>query len=74
MTYSKAKMKSNDDKTSCFKPFWIGKISDKCLPIWKYYIHTIMHQMISYVCEILAPDEITYINNELEVNYVPAQI
>jgi hypothetical protein len=34
MAYSKAKLKSSGDKASpCFRPFWIGKLSDKCLPI-----------------------------------------
>jgi hypothetical protein len=33
MAYSKAKLKSSGDKASpCFRPFWIGKLSDKCLP------------------------------------------
>jgi hypothetical protein len=31
---SKAKLKSSGDKTSpCFRPFWIRKLSNKCLPI-----------------------------------------
>jgi hypothetical protein len=34
MAYSKAKLKSSGDRGSpCFRPFWIGKLSDKCLPI-----------------------------------------
>jgi hypothetical protein len=34
MAYSKAKLKSSGDRASpCFRPFWIGKLSDKCLPI-----------------------------------------
>ena len=32
MAYTNAKLKSNGDKTSpCFKPFFIGNMSDKCL-------------------------------------------
>jgi hypothetical protein len=35
MAYSKVKLKSSGDKASTyFKPFRIGKQSDKCLPIW----------------------------------------
>jgi hypothetical protein len=35
MAYSKAKLKSSGDKASpCFRPFWIGKLSDKCSPIF----------------------------------------
>jgi hypothetical protein len=27
-------LKSSGDKASpCFRPFWIGKLSDKCIPI-----------------------------------------
>jgi hypothetical protein len=41
MAYSKAKLKSSGDKASpCFRPFWIGKLSAKCLPI----------QTLLYVC------------------------
>jgi hypothetical protein len=35
MAYTKAKLKSGDYKASpCFRPLWIGKLSEKCLPIW----------------------------------------
>ena len=38
MAYSKAKLKSNDDKASpCSKPFLIGNMSDKCLPTGKHF-------------------------------------
>jgi hypothetical protein len=34
MANSKAKLKSSGDKASpCFRPFWIGKLSDKYLPL-----------------------------------------
>jgi hypothetical protein len=33
IAYSKAKAKCNDDSSSCWTPFWIWKIRDKCLPI-----------------------------------------
>jgi hypothetical protein len=39
MAYSKAKLKSSGDKaSSCFSPFWIGKLSDKCLPIQTFHL------------------------------------
>jgi len=32
MTHSETKLKNNDDKASpCFRPFWIGKASDRFL-------------------------------------------
>jgi len=34
MAYSKAKLKSKGDKASRFKPFLIGKKSDRCLSTW----------------------------------------
>jgi hypothetical protein len=35
MAYAKVKLKSSGDKASpYFRPFWIGKLSDKTLPIW----------------------------------------
>jgi hypothetical protein len=34
MAYSKARLESSGDRASpCFRPFWIGKLSDKCLPM-----------------------------------------
>jgi hypothetical protein len=34
MGYSKANLKSGGDRAShCFKPFWIGKLLDKYLPV-----------------------------------------
>jgi hypothetical protein len=34
MAYFKGKLKSSGSKTTpCFRSFWIGKISDNCLPI-----------------------------------------
>jgi hypothetical protein len=34
MAYCKAKLKRNGDKaSSSFRPFWIGKLSEKYLPI-----------------------------------------
>jgi hypothetical protein len=46
-TYSKAKLKNSDDKTSpCFRPLWTGKLSDKCLPI-----RTLLY--VSFTCVIL---------------------
>jgi hypothetical protein len=38
LAYSKAKLKSSGDKASpCFRPFWLGKLSDKCVPIRTLY-------------------------------------
>jgi hypothetical protein len=39
MAYSKSKLKSSGDRASpCFRPFCIGKLSDKCLPMRIYYM------------------------------------
>jgi hypothetical protein len=48
MVYSKAKLKSSADKLSpCVRPFWIGKLSDKCLPIWTLLCVSFKHVLIS---------------------------
>jgi hypothetical protein len=43
MAYSKAKLKSNGDRASpCFRPFWIGDVSDKYLHrlCYKFHLNT----------------------------------
>jgi hypothetical protein len=48
MAYSKAKFKNSGDRTSpCFRPFWIGKLSDKCLPIRTLLYVSFQHILIS---------------------------
>jgi hypothetical protein len=48
MAYSKAKLKSNDDKASpYFDKFLIGKLSDKCLPISTLLYVSFKHILIS---------------------------
>jgi hypothetical protein len=48
MAYSKAKLKNNSDTASpCFKPFWVGKLSEKCLPIWTLLYVSFKHILIS---------------------------
>jgi hypothetical protein len=48
MAYSKAKLKSSGDKVSpYFRPFWIGRLSNKCLPIWTLKYVSFKHILIS---------------------------
>ena len=47
MAYSKAKLKSNGDKTSYFIPFLIGKLSEKCLPTWTLIQVSFRHVFVS---------------------------
>jgi hypothetical protein len=48
MAYSKAKLKSSGDRTSpWFRPFWIGKLSDKCLPIQTLLYVSFKHILIN---------------------------
>jgi hypothetical protein len=45
MTYSKAKLKSSGNKAyPCFRPFWVAKLTDKCLPIW-----TLLYVSFKYI-------------------------
>jgi hypothetical protein len=47
MAYSKAKLKcSGDGASPCFRPFWIGTISDKCLPIQTLLYVSFKHILI----------------------------
>jgi hypothetical protein len=46
--YSKAKLKSCGGKVyPCFRPFWIGKLSDKYLPIRTLLYILFKHSLIS---------------------------
>jgi hypothetical protein len=48
MAYSKAKLKSSGDRASpCFRPFWIGNLSDKCLPIRTLLYVSFKHILIN---------------------------
>jgi hypothetical protein len=47
MAYSKAKLKSNGDKASYFIPFLIGKLSEKCLPVWTLLQVSFRHVFVS---------------------------
>jgi hypothetical protein len=48
MADSKVKLKSSGDKASpCFRPFWIRKLSDKCLSIWILVHVSFKHILIS---------------------------
>ena len=49
MAFSKAKLKSNGDKSSsCFKPFLTGHMSDKCLPT-----RTLLQVSFRHICSSL---------------------
>jgi hypothetical protein len=48
MVYSKAKLKSGGDRASpCFRPLWIGKLSDKYLPAWTLVYLSFKHILIN---------------------------
>jgi hypothetical protein len=49
MAYSKAKLKSSR-ASPCFRPFWTGKLSDKCLPMRTLlYTSTHFNQLHGYL-------------------------
>jgi hypothetical protein len=46
MTYSKAELKGIGDKASpCFRPFSIGKLTDKCLHMWTCLYISFKHSL-----------------------------
>jgi hypothetical protein len=64
MAYSKAKLKSSDDKASpCFRPFWIGKLSDKCLPIRTLLYVSFKHIFISLTSFMGTPTSVRILYN-----------
>jgi hypothetical protein len=63
MTYAKARLKSSCDKTSpCFKPFWIGKLSEKCLSIRTSLYVPFKHILMGLTNFIRPPDSDPYHN------------
>jgi hypothetical protein len=64
MAYAKAKLKSCGDKASpSFKPFWIGKLSDKCLPIWTLLYASFKHILIGLTNLMGIPNSIRILYN-----------
>jgi hypothetical protein len=64
MAYSKAKLKSSGDKAyPCFRPFCIGKLSDKYLPIRSLLYVLFKHILISPISFRSTPDSIRLLYN-----------
>jgi hypothetical protein len=63
MTYSKAKLKSSGDNSSPgFRPLWIPKLSDKCLPV-QTIIVSFKHILIILISFIGTPNSIRILYN-----------
>ena len=57
MAYSKARLKSNGDKTShCFKPFLIGNMSDTFLPTRTLLYVSVKHILTSLTSFLGTPN------------------
>jgi hypothetical protein len=64
MAYSKAKLKSSCDKASpCFKPFWKGKLSEKCLHIQTLLYVSLKHLLMSLTHFMGTPNSIRILYN-----------
>jgi hypothetical protein len=63
MAYYKEKLKSNGDKASYFRPFWIGNLSDKCLPVWTLLQVLFKHILISLTSFMGSPNSMTILYN-----------
>jgi hypothetical protein len=64
MAYSKAKLKSSHDKAApSFKPFWIGKLSNKCLSIWTLLYVSFKQNLISLTNFMRIPNSIRILYN-----------
>jgi hypothetical protein len=65
MAYSKAKLNSSGDKASpCFRPFWIGKLSDKCLPILTLLYVSFKHILINLTSFMGTPNSMGILYND----------
>jgi hypothetical protein len=51
-----------DNASHCFRPFWIGKLSDKCLLIW-----TLLHVLFKYI--LMSPTSFLGIRNSMRILY-----
>jgi hypothetical protein len=64
MAYSKAKLKSGGDRASpYFRSFWIGKLSDKCLPIWTLLYVSFKHILITLTSFMGTPNSMRILYN-----------
>jgi hypothetical protein len=64
MAYSKAKIKSSADKSSLhFRAFWLGKLSDKCLPVWTIPYVSFKHILINLTNFMGSPNSIRILYN-----------
>jgi hypothetical protein len=64
MAYYKAMLISSGDEASpCFRPFWIGKVSDKCLPIWTSTHILFKHILINLISFMGIPNSMRILYN-----------
>jgi hypothetical protein len=64
MAYSKAKLKSSGDKAShCFRSVWIGKLSDKGLPIQTLLYVSFKHILTSPSSFMGNPNSVRILHN-----------
>jgi ABC-type branched-subunit amino acid transport system permease subunit len=64
MAYSKAKLKSSDDTASpYFRPFWIGKLSEKYLAIWTLLHVSFKHNLINLTTFMGTPNSMRILYN-----------
>jgi hypothetical protein len=50
MAYSKAKLKSDGDKASpCFRPFWVGNVSDRCSSLNEFHTRTKLRAKLQFL-------------------------
>jgi hypothetical protein len=73
MAYSKAKLESNGDKASlCFRPFWIGNVSDKCSPMGTLLQVPFQHIAISPSSFVGTPNSMTILYSTSLLTETPA--
>jgi hypothetical protein len=64
MPYSKGKLKRSGDRASpCFRPFWIRKLSDKCLHIQTLLYVSFKHILINLTSFMGTPNYMRILYN-----------
>jgi hypothetical protein len=64
MAYTKRELKGSGDKAApCFRPFQIGKLSDRCLPIQTLLYNTFKQILINLASFMAAPKSVRIFYN-----------
>jgi hypothetical protein len=71
MAYFKEKLRRTGDKTpNCFGPFYIGKVSDKCLPTRTFLYISLKQVLINLTSFMGTPNSIQYFPTQSIIGFL----